>query len=54
VKDHKIHYYLAGNGGGPGGGNRGTGSQITSWVEANFTTVTVGSQTFYDLSQPLN
>jgi hypothetical protein len=53
VKEHKIHYYLAGNGGGPGG-DRGTGSAITSWVEANYTSVTVGSQTFYDLSQPLN
>jgi 4-amino-4-deoxy-L-arabinose transferase-like glycosyltransferase len=52
VKDHKIHYYLAGGGFGPGGG-RGTGSQITSWVEANFSSVTVGSETFYDLSQPV-
>jgi 4-amino-4-deoxy-L-arabinose transferase-like glycosyltransferase len=54
VKDHKIHYYLAGNGGGPGGGDRGTGSAITSWVEANYTSVTVDNQTFYDLSQPLH
>ena len=53
VKDHKIHYYLAGNAGGPGG-DRGTGSAITSWVEARYTSVTVGSQTFYDLSQPLD
>jgi hypothetical protein len=53
VKEHKIHYYLAG-GGGPGGASRGTGSDITSWVEANYSTVTVGNQTFYDLSQPLN
>jgi 4-amino-4-deoxy-L-arabinose transferase-like glycosyltransferase len=53
VKDHKIHYYLAGGGFGPGGG-RGTGSEITTWVEANYTAATVGGQTFYDLSQPLN
>jgi hypothetical protein len=52
VKDHKIHYYLAGGGFGPGGG-RGTGSQITTWVEANYTAVTVGGETFYDLSQPV-
>ncbi|MFI0785328.1 glycosyltransferase family 39 protein [Streptomyces lydicus] len=35
--------------GGPGGGNGGS-SKITSWVEKNFTKVTVGSATFYDLA----
>ncbi|MFI9358738.1 ArnT family glycosyltransferase [Streptomyces lydicus] len=35
--------------GGPGGGNGGS-SKITSWVEKNFTKVTVGSATFYDLT----
>ncbi|MFQ6851041.1 glycosyltransferase family 39 protein [Streptomyces sp. 35M1] len=40
-------------GGGPGGmGGSGTSSQITSWVTENFTEVTVGSATFYDLTQP--
>ncbi|MFH8628563.1 ArnT family glycosyltransferase [Streptomyces lydicus] len=35
--------------GGPGGGSGGS-SKITSWVEKNFTKVTVGSATFYDLT----
>ncbi|WP_282690270.1 MULTISPECIES: glycosyltransferase family 39 protein [unclassified Streptomyces] len=40
-------------GGGPGGmGGSGTSSRITSWVTENFTEVTVGSATFYDLTQP--
>ncbi|ALU95032.1 glycosyl transferase [Streptomyces globisporus C-1027] len=41
-----------GTGGGPGGmGSSGTSSQISSWVTENFTEVTVGSATFYDLTQ---
>ncbi|MFD9843775.1 ArnT family glycosyltransferase [Streptomyces parvus] len=40
-------------GGGPGGmGDSGTSSRITSWVTENFTEVTVGGATFYDLTQP--
>ncbi|MFH9198984.1 ArnT family glycosyltransferase [Streptomyces anulatus] len=38
--------------GGGMGGNSGTSSQISSWVTENFTEVTVGSATFYDLTQP--
>jgi hypothetical protein len=34
-----------------GGSSNGTSSQITSWVEKNFKKVTVGSTTFYDLTQ---
>ncbi|MFI1567559.1 ArnT family glycosyltransferase [Streptomyces sp. NPDC020490] len=49
VAEGKIHYFVAG--GGMGGGNSGTSAQITSWVEANFKTVTAGSATFYDLTQ---
>ncbi|MCX3063194.1 glycosyltransferase family 39 protein [Streptomyces sp. GXMU-J5] len=60
VADGKIHYFIAsGRGGGAGGGGgamggsgTGTSSEITSWVEANFKKVTVGSATFYDLTQP--
>ncbi|MFF4270660.1 ArnT family glycosyltransferase [Streptomyces sp. NPDC001536] len=53
VADGKIHYYISsGTGGGMGGGSDGTSSQIASWVEANFKKVTVGSSTFYDLTQP--
>lgn len=51
VADGKIHYFLAGSGGGPGGGS-GTASQISSWVQANYTAVTIDGQTFYDLTQP--
>ncbi|MGY1434313.1 ArnT family glycosyltransferase [Streptomyces reniochalinae] len=38
--------------GGGGFGSSGTASQISSWVEKNFTKVTVGSSTFYDLTKP--
>ncbi|KUN81704.1 glycosyltransferase family 39 protein [Streptomyces griseoruber] len=52
VADGKIHYFISsGTGGGMGGSSSGTSSQITSWVEANFKKVTVGSATFYDLTQ---
>ncbi|WP_369199471.1 ArnT family glycosyltransferase [Streptomyces sp. PU-14G] len=50
VKDGKIHYFLSG-GMGPGG-NQGTASEISSWVTKNFTEVTVGDATFYDLTKP--
>ncbi|NYJ76149.1 ArnT family glycosyltransferase [Allobranchiibius huperziae] len=51
VKAGRIHYFLASSGGGMGGGS-GSGSSITSWVEAHYTKVTIGSTTFYDLTQP--
>lgn len=54
VKQGKIHYFLSsgtGMGGGPGGGGNGTSSKITSWVEATYKKVTVGSTTLYDLTQ---
>ncbi len=57
VADGNIHYFISGGGGAGGGGmggDSGTSSQITSWVEANFKQVTVGSATFYDLTQPTN
>jgi hypothetical protein len=37
--------------GGPGGGSSDA-SRITSWVEAHFTSETVGGTTVYDLSSP--
>ncbi|OLZ68653.1 glycosyl transferase [Streptomyces sp. IMTB 2501] len=49
VEDGKIHYFIAG--GGMGGSSNGTASQISSWVQKNFKKVTVGSATFYDLTQ---
>ncbi|MFD8676871.1 ArnT family glycosyltransferase [Streptomyces seoulensis] len=65
VSKGQIHYYIAGGGMGGGmgrtgearggfggmGGNRGTASAISTWVEANFKKVTVGSATFYDLTE---
>ncbi|MEU3981457.1 glycosyltransferase family 39 protein [Streptomyces sp. NPDC026672] len=45
VADGRIHYFV-------GGGGRGGGSDVTTWVEANFTKVTAGSDTFYDLTRP--
>jgi 4-amino-4-deoxy-L-arabinose transferase-like glycosyltransferase len=65
VTDGRIHYFISsggagGMGGGMGGGADGGGSsgttssssRISSWVTANFKKVTVGSATFYDLTQP--
>jgi len=37
--------------GGPGG-DRGTSNEISTWVTENFTAVTVGGQTIYDLTKP--
>jgi 4-amino-4-deoxy-L-arabinose transferase-like glycosyltransferase len=34
------------------GGNSGTASEITSWVESHYKAVTVDGQTVYDLTQP--
>ena len=56
VADGTIHYFVASGGmGGPGGGNNtsSTSGQISSWVTATFQTVTVGSETFYDLTSLL-
>ena len=49
VSSGEIHYFVAGG----TGGRSADSSSITSWVEANFTKVTVGSTTLYDLPQPL-
>jgi 4-amino-4-deoxy-L-arabinose transferase-like glycosyltransferase len=50
VTADKIHYFIGGGqggGGGPGGG--GGSSAITSWVQSNFSSTTVGGTTVYDL-----
>ena len=39
--------------GGPGGGD-GDNAKIASWVEENFTSVTVGGQIVYDLTKPVS
>ncbi|MFE9806196.1 ArnT family glycosyltransferase [Streptomyces sp. NPDC005548] len=53
VTGGKIHYFISGGGmGGGTGASASTSSRISSWVTANFKKVTVGSATFYDLTQP--
>ncbi|MFE6399433.1 ArnT family glycosyltransferase [Streptomyces alboflavus] len=61
VADGRIHYFIAGGGmgggaggarGGGAGGDQGTAAQISSWVTKNFTEVTAGDATFYDLTEP--
>ncbi|WP_112490854.1 ArnT family glycosyltransferase [Streptomyces bacillaris] len=69
VEEGRIHYFVSGGGMGGGGmgggeggggmgggglGSSGTSSQISSWVTENFTEVTAGSATFYDLTQPVS
>ncbi|GGP39162.1 ArnT family glycosyltransferase [Streptomyces sindenensis] len=53
VADGRIHYFVSGGGmGGGPGGSSGTSSRISSWVTENFTEVSVGGATFYDLTRP--
>ena len=49
VAQGRIHYYIGGGQGGPGGSDS-TSAQIAAWVQANFTPTTVGGQTVYDLT----
>ena len=55
VTNGQIHYFA---GGGRGFGNQNGGSsassEISSWVEQNFTAGTIDGSTFYDLTQPLS
>ena len=58
VKAGDIHYYIAsGGGGGFGGAGGGPGgsstSAITSWVKSHYRAETIGGQTVYDLTQPV-
>ncbi|WP_063004121.1 glycosyltransferase family 39 protein [Nocardia salmonicida] len=52
VADGRIHYFVAGGRGGPGGNSASTSSAITTWVTANYTATTVDGVTLYDLTQP--
>nr|WP_269778674.1 glycosyltransferase family 39 protein [Microlunatus antarcticus] len=49
-----ITYFIAssGNGGGGQGGSDSSGSQITTWVEAHYSSTTVDGSTVYDLTSP--
>jgi 4-amino-4-deoxy-L-arabinose transferase-like glycosyltransferase len=55
VANGQIHYFASG---GRGFGNQNGGSsassEISSWVQENFTPVTIDGSTFYDLTQPLS
>ena len=52
VADGEIHYFLEGGGFGGQNGGSSASSEIAGWVEQNFTSVTIDSRTFYDLTQP--
>lgn len=52
VAQGRIHYFAADGGMGGGMGGSGSASQISTWVQENFTEVTIGGSTFYDLTQP--
>ena len=54
VADGDIHYFLAGGGFRGQNGGSSASSDIATWVTATFTEVTIGGQTFYDLTQPLS
>ena len=50
VRDGKIHYFV-GCGSGPGSASTSSSaSQISAWVQQNFTATTVGGVTVYDLT----
>jgi hypothetical protein len=50
VAAKKIHYYVGGGMGGPGGRS----NAISTWVSSRFTKITVGGQTVYDLTKPMS
>ena len=49
VANGQIHYFITGG----TGGSSSQASSITTWVTSNFTAVTVGTTTMYDLTAPL-
>ncbi len=52
VADGRIHYFLAGGGFSGQQGGSDAANEISTWVAQGFTQVTIGGQTFYDLTQP--
>jgi hypothetical protein len=55
VVNGQIHYFASGGRGfGNQMGGSSSSSEISSWVEENFTAVTIDGSTFYDLTQPLS
>ena len=53
VADGRIHYFYGGGGFGRQNGGSSASSEIAAWVQSGFTSVEIGGQTFYDLTQPL-
>ncbi|GAA4118116.1 hypothetical protein GCM10022415_16640 [Knoellia locipacati] len=57
VETGQIHWFAASGGGmggrGGGMGGSGTASEISAWVQASFTAVTIDGSTFYDLTAPV-
>ena len=51
VADHQVHYFIAGDRGGPPGQRSGTATEITTWVQQNFSPMNVGGATVYDLTR---
>ncbi len=51
VRQGLIHYYIAGSIGGTQLGGSDTASQISSWVEENFTAQTIDGVTIYNLTE---
>ena len=53
-----VHYYVSSGdgqgGGGQGGSTDSSSSRIAAWVQATFTSTTVGGSTVYDLTSPLS
>ena len=52
VRAGKIHYFIAGGRGGGMAGSNGTGGEIASWVQSNFSSKTIGGVALYDLTSP--
>lgn len=64
VENGEVRYFAVGRGGpgggppgmsgddGPGGGGSRTSNAISEWVQENFTEVTFGDSTVFDLTQP--
>jgi hypothetical protein len=48
-----VRYFIAGERSGPPGHRGGSATEITAWVQQNFTPFHVGGATVYDLSAPI-
>jgi 4-amino-4-deoxy-L-arabinose transferase-like glycosyltransferase len=54
VADGEVRYFIPSDRGGPPGGRSGSASDITAWVQQNFTPTAVGGTTVYDLEKGSN